>query len=136
MKNHFRNNWYLYLIGVLIVLIIIKLLKDKATPFKLGGSFGSNNNNGGVLFSTEPDDTTIVLQNGSSGNEVRTLQNLMNEYINTHNGSIDWYEDGSNAILFPINPDGDFGSLTETLLFTLTGQNTISLDEWNSLMSV
>ena len=39
-------------------------------------------------------------------------------------------------ILMPIQTDGNFGPLTENLLFTLTGQNTISLDEWSTLMTV
>ena len=138
MKTHLKNNWYLYLIGIAIILIIIKLLKDRNPPFQVGASFGNNNNTsgGGVSFSTFPDDLTIVLQNGSQGNEVRTLQGLMNDYIENYGNSFDWFENGTGMILLPLEPDGDFGPLTENLLFTLTGQNTISLDEWNGLMGV
>jgi hypothetical protein len=133
MKTHLKNNWYLYLIGIAIILIIIKLLKDRNAPFKLGGSFSdSENNSSSVSFSTEPDDLTIVLQNGSQGNEVRTLQGLLNDYIDSV--VVDYSESGSTLLLFPIEQDGVFGSLTENLLFSITGQNTISLDEYNALM--
>jgi hypothetical protein len=130
MKNHFKNNWYLYLIGVLIVLIIIKLLKDKATPFKLGGSFGSNNNqNSPVSFTNDNPDVNIILKKGSQGNEVKVLQSAINKEINDNpsNTWIDW-------ITSDLVADGIFGQLTENHLFYLTAKNEITLAEFNALI--
>lgn len=146
MKNHFKNNWYLYVIGLAIILIILKLLKDRNNPFQIGGSFGSNNGvqNSPVNFSSQPDDPNLILALGSEGNEVRTLQNLMNNSLialqneaSINSNAVGGFDSMANVGLTfsTIETDGVFGQLTENLLFYLTAQNSITLNEYVAEMS-
>ena len=146
MKTHFKNNWYLYLIGLAIILIILKLLKDRNKPFQVGGSFGSNNGaqNSPVNFSSQPDDQNLILSLGSQGNEVRTLQNLMNNSLialqneaSLNTNAVGGFDSmaGLGLTFATVDNDGVFGQLTENLLFYLTAQNSITLNEYVAEMS-
>ena len=146
MKNHFKNNWYLYLIGLAIILIILKLLKDRNKPFQVGGSFSSNNgvDNSSVNFSSQPDDQNLILSLGSQGNEVRTLQNLMNNSLialqneaSLNTNAVGGFDSmaGLGLTFATVDNDGVFGQLTENLLFYLTAKNSITLNEYVNEMS-
>lgn len=142
MKTHFKNNWYLYVIGLAIILIILKLLKDRGEPNTNKGNKGNKGNN--VNFNAEPDDPNLILELGSEGNEVRTLQNLMNNSLislqneaSINSNAVGGFDSmaGLGLTFATVENDGVFGQLTENLLFYLTAQNSITLNEYVTEMS-
>lgn len=142
MKTHFKNNWYLYVIGLAIILIILKLLNDRGEPNNNKGNKGNKGNN--VNFSAEPDDQNLILALGSQGNEVRTLQNLMNNSLislqneaSINSNAVGGFDSmaGLGLTFATVENDGVFGQLTENLLFYLTAQNSITLNEYVTEMS-
>jgi hypothetical protein len=138
MKAHFKNNWYLYIIGFGIVIIIIKLLKDKNSPFKLMGSFSNDSGlqTSPVSFTNDNPDENLILKMGSQGNEVRALQSLMNAKLEEEkNSNGNWWENtfSFSTYFSEIEPDGNFGQLTENLLYYLIAENETTISEFNNI---
>ena len=94
-------------------------------------------------FTPDIPDENLILRMGSLGNEVKVLQNLMNEKLaeieNTNTSNIvdneGLYFDSLaniNTYFVPLDNDGIFGQLTENLLFYLTAENEITLAEFKN----
>ena len=121
------------------------MLKDKNTPFKLLGSFKRPyDQHIEPNFTPDIPDENLILRMGSLGNEVKALQNLMNEKLeevgNTNTANVvsneGLYFDSManiNTYFYPLDDDGIFGELTEGLLFYLTAQNEITIKEFKNL---
>lgn len=80
----------------------------------------------------------VVLRYGSSGLDVRRLQMKLNEKINyavNEEILVSYSLDGINfmPVVKPLTVDGIFGKATETVLFALTGKNTIKASEIDNL---
>lgn len=114
--------------AIVIVLILIFLFYKKKSIASLPENQGSGD---GVV-----DD--VVLRYGSSGLDVRRLQMKLNEKINyavNEEILVSYSLDGINymPIVKPLTVDGIFGRATETVLFAMTGKNTIKASEIDNL---
>lgn len=113
MIDNIKKNWFLYLMGVIILFIIIKIVRDMRTPPPPPSTGGG----GSTSSSTGAIDYDKMLSVGSSGNEVVVLQNMLNA-------------NGQNIVA-----DGQFGQATLAALQAVTSLNEITLNTFISVAS-
>jgi peptidoglycan hydrolase-like protein with peptidoglycan-binding domain len=109
---------------VLVALVIVYFKRDTIKDFfsKSVNSSSSNSestaNKTPSVVSNTGNDATILSQ-GSTGEQVRRLQQLLN---NKNNKS-------QPTFLLPLVEDGNFGKKTETMLKKYTGKTSISINQ-------
>lgn len=131
------------LAGIIGIFLIIKMNKPKpaaatqpagTTPANTAGGIWDNYNTGGGGSTPSTGstgapalDTNKVLKIGSTGQEVKVLQKILNFYRAAEpNGS-------SDLALNTLVIDGNFGTLTNNMLFTLCGVNQITLSQLHQI---
>lgn len=126
MKDKIQENKVPFIVGILIlVAVLIYFYQNKLASFFLYGGAASNDaTNTGVSTNTNTTVTnssgnTTILKKGSTGEQVKMLQQLLN------------VKHGNNKpqILPYLVDDGKFGSATETMLKKWTGKTSISINE-------
>jgi peptidoglycan hydrolase-like protein with peptidoglycan-binding domain len=125
MKEKIEENKTPLILGVLIVVaVLIYFYRNKlASVFLYGEGNATTSVDTGVVSNVvsssnnSSDDT--ILKKGSTGEKVKTLQQLLN------------IKHGNNTpqILPYLVPDGQFGPATERMLQKWTGKTSISINE-------
>lgn len=126
MKDKIQENKVPFIVGILVlVAVLIYFYQNKLASFFLYGGAASNDaTNTGVSTNTNTTVTNssgnnTILKKGSTGDQVKMLQQLLN------------VKHGNNKpqILPYLVDDGKFGSATETMLKKWTGKTSISINE-------
>jgi len=125
MTKTLKKNQQALIYGLVLVALVIAYFKrDTIKDFfsKSGNSTSSTatstaSNTASIVSNTA--NTEAVLRNGSTGEQVRRLQNLLNEKNNK----------SRPTFLLPLVEDGKFGKKTETMLKKYTGKTSISIDQ-------
>jgi peptidoglycan hydrolase-like protein with peptidoglycan-binding domain len=125
MINTLKQNKQALIYGlVLVALVIVYFKRETIKDFfsKSGKSSSSNaastaNNTPTIVSNTA--NAEVILSNGSTGEQVRRLQQLLNEKNNK----------SQPTFLLPLVEDGNFGKKTETMLKKYTDKTSISINQ-------
>lgn len=124
MTKTLKKNQQALIYGLVLVALVIAYFKrdaikdffnksDKATSNK---ATSTASNTASIASNTN---TETILKNGSTGEQVRRLQELLNEKNNK----------SRPTFLLPLVVDGKFGKKTEIMLKKYTGKTSISINQ-------
>lgn len=127
MNKTLKNNKQALIGGLVLIALVIAYFKRDAIKDLFSKSDKLPSNNAPVLASTttspKPSSSAkddIILSKGSTGEEVRKLQQLLN----------DKHRQNTPTFIPLLVEDGKFGSKTETMLKKYTGKTSISINQF------
>lgn len=118
MSDKAKTTWII--IGCVLAVALVAFLVWKMRKRD------SNNGNNNELSTNKGENTPDVfpLKVGSRGNEVRTLQTLLNEHISKINGEFR---------PLPVKVDGIFGEETATACYLILGTESVTREQFAKL---
>jgi hypothetical protein len=125
MKKTLKNNKQALIAGlVLIALVIAYFKRDQIKDFFSKSDKSPSNNAATTVSNTTSEPSTlsendIVLKKGSSGKQVRKLQQLLNDH----------HRQNKPTFIPTLVEDEKFGALTEAMLKKYTGKTSISINQ-------
>jgi len=125
MTKTLKKNQQALIYGLVLVALVIAYFKrDALKDFFSKSGKSSSSNAGSTVTSTasiisNTANTETILSNGSTGEQVRRLQELLNSKNNK----------SQPTFLLPLEEDGKFGKKTETMLKKYTGKTSISINQ-------
>ena len=122
MINTLKQNKQALIYGlVLVALVIVYFKRETIKDFfsKSTSSPATNTANLTPSVASNTANNDSLLSNGSTGEQVQRLQQLLNEKNNK----------SQPTFLLPLVEDGNFGKKTETMLKKYTGKTSISINQ-------
>jgi peptidoglycan hydrolase-like protein with peptidoglycan-binding domain len=122
MINTLKQNKQALIYGLVLVALVIvyfkrETIKDFFSKSTSSPATSTANLTPSVASNTANNDS--LLSNGSTGEQVQRLQQLLNEKNNK----------SQPTFLLPLVEDGNFGKKTETMLKKYTGKTSISINQ-------
>jgi len=124
MKKTLKKNQQALIAGLVLIALVIAYFKREALKdfFSKSDKLPSNNAATTVSNTSEPStlsENDIVLKQGSSGVQVRKLQQLLNDH----------HRQNKPTFIPVLVEDAKFGALTEAMLKKYTGKTSISINQ-------
>lgn len=122
MINTLKQNKQALIYGlVLVALVIVYFKRETIKDFFSKSTSSPATNTANLTPSVAPNtaNNDSLLSNGSTGEQVQRLQQLLNEKNNK----------SQPTFLLPLVEDGNFGKKTETMLKKYTGKTSISINQ-------
>lgn len=132
MKKTLKNNKQALIAGLVLIALVVAYFKREQIKDFFSKSSTAPSNNAPVLasYTTTPKPSSTanydtILSKGSTGDQVRKLQQLLNDKHRQH----------TPTFIPLLVEDGQFGSKTETMLKKYTGKTSISINQFIKTLS-